>query len=134
LRFWRDLLGFTVVYERPEEGFAFLDYAGAQVMLEERGKAQRTWETGPLQPPLGRGINFEIRSASLAPILSRLAHASWPLYMPPEEKWYRVGDVERGQRQFLVQDPDGYLLRFAQPLGTNAVGDRSLSTPTRSSV
>jgi hypothetical protein len=123
LRFWRDLLGFTIIYERPEEGFAFLDYEGAQVMLEERGKARRAWETGPLQPPLGRGINFEIRSASLSPILSRLAHASWPLYMAPEEKWYRVGDVESGQRQFLVQDPDGYLLRFAEALGVRAIRD-----------
>lgn len=121
LRFWRDLLGFTVVYERPEESFAFLDYEGAQVMLEERGKAQRTWETGSLQPPLGRGINFEIRSLALDPVLSRLAKASWPLYLPPEEKWYRVGEVDHGQRQFLVQDPDGYLLRFAQSLGTRLV-------------
>ena len=120
LRFWRDLLGFTVVYDRAGEGFAFLDRAGAQVMLEERGRAQRTWETGPLQPPLGRGINFEIRSLALDPILSKLAEASWPLYLAPEEKWYRVGKVDYGQRQFLVQDPDGYLVRFAQPLGTRA--------------
>ncbi|MEO9168740.1 MAG: VOC family protein, partial [Aestuariivirga sp.] len=34
-----------------------------------------------------------------------------------EEKWYRAGDEEVGQRQFLVQDPDGYLLRLCQPIG-----------------
>jgi len=121
LRFWRDLLGFAVVYERADEGFAFLDREGAQFMLEERGKARRTWETGPLQVPLGRGINFEIRSVSLAPILAKLAEASWPLYLAPEEKCYCAGKVERGQRQFLVQDPDGYLLRFAEPLGARAL-------------
>jgi hypothetical protein len=27
------------------------------------------------------------------------------------------GARHSGQRQFLVQDPDGYLLRFAEPLG-----------------
>jgi len=30
-------------------------------------------------------------------------------------------DILRGQRNFLVLDPDGYLLRFAQKLGTKSV-------------
>jgi len=35
-----------------------------------------------------------------------------------EESWYEVGsDKEEGQIEFLVQDPDGYLLRFIEPLG-----------------
>ena len=34
-----------------------------------------------------------------------------------EERWYRVGAEARGNRQFWVQDPDGYLLRFFQDLG-----------------
>jgi hypothetical protein len=34
-----------------------------------------------------------------------------------EEKWYRVNDQETGNKQFLVQDPDGYLLRFFEDLG-----------------
>jgi catechol 2,3-dioxygenase-like lactoylglutathione lyase family enzyme len=38
LRFWRGLCGFAVAYDRPEERFAYLDRAGAQVMLEERGR------------------------------------------------------------------------------------------------
>jgi hypothetical protein len=37
--------------------------------------------------------------------------------MAPEEKWYRTGARETGVRQFLVQDPDGYLLRLQQRLG-----------------
>ena len=34
-----------------------------------------------------------------------------------EEKWYRKNDTEVGNKQFLVQDPDGYILRFFQNLG-----------------
>jgi hypothetical protein len=49
-------------------------------------------------------------------VLRRLSAAKWPLFMAPEEKWYRVDMAEVGQRQFLVQDPDGYLLRLIQPL------------------
>jgi hypothetical protein len=31
-----------------------------------------------------------------------------------ETRSYRVGDREVAQRQFCVQDPDGYLLRFCE--------------------
>lgn len=124
LHFWVDLIGFRVAYDRPEEGFAYLDLDGAQVMLETRHPASRQWLTGPLEAPLGRGINFEIAVSAVEPILARLEAAGWPLFMAVEDKWYRAGEVEMGQRQFLVQDPDGYLLRLAASLGSRPVGAR----------
>ena len=40
------------------------------------------------------------------------------LFRDPMETWYSTTDGEQeGQRELLVQDPDGYLLRFAQYLG-----------------
>lgn len=116
LRFWRDLCGFRVAFDRPDEGFAYLDLHGAQVMLEERGHG-RNWLTGSLTPPFGRGINFQIMLPTIEPVLAGLARVNWPLFMPAEEKWYRTGMVETGVRQFLVQDPDGYLIRFSAGLG-----------------
>jgi catechol 2,3-dioxygenase-like lactoylglutathione lyase family enzyme len=115
LRFWRDLCGFQVAYDRPDEGFAYLDRNGAQVMLEERDR-DRNWITGPLERPLGRGINLQISVASIEPILAAIEGAAWPLFMAPEHKWYRTGSVETGVEQFLVQDPDGYLIRFSARL------------------
>ena len=117
LEFWCGLLGFQIVYGRPEQGFAYLDLTGAQVMLEEFGKADRHWVTGDLEYPQGRGVNFQISTGDLAGIIGRLNVAGWPLFMQPEEKWYRMDDIETGQRQFLVQDPDGYLLRIASHIG-----------------
>jgi catechol 2,3-dioxygenase-like lactoylglutathione lyase family enzyme len=117
LSFWRDLLGFEILYDRPEDGFAYLDLHGAQLMLEQGDPSSRKWITGPLERPLGRGINLQIEVPSVGPILSRLAGARWPLFMACEEKWYRAGEGELGQRQFLVQDPDGYLVRLAEDLG-----------------
>ena len=73
--------------------------------------------TGPLEAPLGRGINLEITVQSIQPILEALARAHWPLFMAPEQNWYRTGAVETGVHEFLVQDPDGYLIRFSEPLG-----------------
>ena len=117
LRFWRDLIGFSVAYDRPEAGFAYLDLDGAQVMLKHRAPEDHRWMTAPLEAPRGRGINFQIEVPALQPILDRLAKAGWPLFMAPEEAWYRANEVEVGQRQFLVMDPDGYLLRLAEYLG-----------------
>ncbi|KMO43111.1 glyoxalase [Methylobacterium variabile] len=117
LRFWVGLIGFRVAYDRPEAGFAYLDLDGAQVMLDERSPASRQWLTGPLETPLGRGINVQIEVAAVEPVLARLEEAGWPLFMAVEDAWYRAGRVEVGQRQFLVQDPDGYLLRLGARLG-----------------
>lgn len=111
-QFWIDLCGFEVVYQREEEGFVFLDSEGAQFMLEEV-RGDDGWITAPLEAPLGRGVNFEIKVKSIDALCRRLRDAGWPLYREPEERWYRSGAVEIGVQQFLVQDPDGYLLRFS---------------------
>ncbi|WP_428031003.1 bleomycin resistance protein [Ancylobacter sp.] len=116
LVFWRDLCGFEIAYRRDEDGFAYLAREGAQLMLEELGEG-RQWITGPLEKPFGRGINFQIAVRVVEPILDALAVAGWPLHMAPEDKWYRAGEDEVGVRQFLVQDPDGYLIRFSASLG-----------------
>jgi len=111
LHFWCDVLGFEIAYQRPEHNSVYLERSGAQVMLELR---HGSWETGALQRPLGRGINFMMYVESLDPMLDALAAASWPLFRSSEEARYRMGEQEIAQHEFLVQDPDGYLLRFAQ--------------------
>ncbi|GJD60424.1 bleomycin resistance protein [Methylobacterium frigidaeris] len=121
LRFWIGLIGFRIAYDRPENGFAYLDLGGAQVMLDQYNPSARHWLTGPMERPFGRGINFQIEVAAVEPALARLEAAGWPLFMAVEDAWYRAGDVEVGQRQFLVQDPDGYLLRLGAKLGERAV-------------
>ena len=114
--FWCDLIGFSLRYERPEEGFGYLVLGSAHLMLDQISLG-RTWETGSLERPLGRGINFEVQVENLDTVLWRIKNAGWPIFVEPEEKWYRAGDIEIGVRQFLVQDPDGYLLRLQQEIG-----------------
>jgi catechol 2,3-dioxygenase-like lactoylglutathione lyase family enzyme len=115
--FWCGLCGFEVRYDRPEEAFAYVVQGSAHVMLEQIG-AGRNWLTGPLDRPLGRGVNLQISVSTIEPIHSSLRAAGWPLFMDPETKWYRTGDTESGVEQFLVTDPDGYLLRFQRSLGS----------------
>ncbi|MGN7191735.1 VOC family protein [Curtobacterium sp. MCBA15_004] len=116
LEFWCNLCGFDVAYSRPEERFAYITLGSAHLMLEQAGVG-RDWVTGPLERPLGRGVNFQITvpdSETLAQVLGR---AGVELFMQPETKWYVVGEEEAGVHQFLVQDPDGNLVRFQSSLG-----------------
>ncbi|MCE6074826.1 VOC family protein [Agrobacterium vitis] len=116
--FYTRLLGFSVRYERPEEGFSYLELGGAQLMIDQIGLG-RTFEIddAPLTRPFGRGLNVQIRVDNVQTILDRLEAAAIALYLPLEDKWYRTGNMEGGNRQFVVADPDGYLLRFYQDLG-----------------
>ncbi|CAH0302192.1 VOC family protein [Roseomonas sp. CECT 9278] len=115
LRFWRDICGFAVLFHRPEDGFACIERDGARIMLDRLGST-RDWLAAPAERPLGRGMNLEIAVASLAPLLDALAAAAWPFFLPVEEKSYRVGATAVRVRQFIVQDPDGYLVRFSERL------------------
>jgi len=115
LAFWQGLLGFAVAYRRPAERFVYLERAeGAQVMLCQR---HGRYETGRMERPLGQGAMFQVYVTSIAPVLAALKAADWPLYEDVREAWYGVGDVETGQRQFFVQDPDGYLVMIAEMIG-----------------
>ncbi len=120
LTFYR-ALGFSVAYDRPEEGFAYLDLNGAQIMLEQAGAH---WDVGPLERPYGRGINLQIDVKNVDALLAVLVRMAYPILVPIEERWYRQDDILLGCRQFLVQDPDGYLLRFAENIGERPVPPR----------
>jgi hypothetical protein len=71
LTFWCDVVGFSVLYDRPEEGFSYLNLGSAQLMLEQQSKASRNWENGKLEHPFGRGVNFEIRVPALEAVIRK---------------------------------------------------------------
>ncbi len=114
LEFYVGVLGFAVEYSRPEEGFFFLSFEGSQIMIEE---VNDSWWTGELEHPFGRGINFQIEVSDVSVLVERLEEAGVSLFRPVSEKWYRGEDADFGRIEFLVQDPDGYLLRFSQDIG-----------------
>ena len=113
-------LGFAVLYERPEERFAYLDREGAHLMLQE--PVGRVFLAGELDAPFGRGVNFQIEAPDADALYDGARTLGAPVYLPIEEHWYRRGDREVGSRQFIVSDPDGYLLRFFQDIGDRRSG------------
>jgi catechol 2,3-dioxygenase-like lactoylglutathione lyase family enzyme len=122
LSFYCSVLGFRMEYQRPERQFAFLSYQACQLMIEQE---HPRWKTGALEYPYGRGINFQILVSALDDLLQSLHAHGYPLFVEPEEHWYRQDQVLLGQREFLVMDPDGYLLRFAQAIGQKTLASLS---------
>jgi len=113
LAFYTRVLGFAVAYSRPEEHFAMLEREDAALMIEQAGGPGRRITTIPLERPFGRGINLQIMASDVDALAAALRSAGFSLFIPLEERSYRAGHGQIVQRQFVVADPDGYLLRFA---------------------
>jgi catechol 2,3-dioxygenase-like lactoylglutathione lyase family enzyme len=113
--FYVEQLGFELEFERTEDNFAQVAFEGSQLMLEQDHDS--AWIAGSLSYPRGRGINFQIEVSDLNLLLERVSLHEIAFFREANEVWYRVGDLEEGVREFLVQDPDGYLLRFQEYLG-----------------
>ena len=65
-------------------------------------------------------MNLQIRVDDVDVLYASVLVAPWPMIIELEERWYRQSRIERGNRQFVIADPDGYLLRFFGDLGSRA--------------
>lgn len=119
LAFYTGVLGFTIVFQRKDERFAYMERLGADIMLEQ--PTGRSFVAGELTHPYGRGINLQIEAPDVDLLYQAVRAADAPIHLPIEEKWYRQDETLLGNRQFVVQDPDGYLLRFFRDIGWRSV-------------
>lgn len=118
--FYVSLLGFKIEYKRDEERFLFLSYGDAQLMLLEDNDNEHS-RTGFLEYPRGQGVNFSIVTSDLYGIAKSLTTNNYPLRIPIRDQWHRINGIENGERQLWVMDPDGYLLRFIEFIGSRSV-------------
>ena len=109
--FYVGVLKFKIEYERPADKFAYLSYQGSQIMIEE---INNHWSVGELERPFGRGINFQIETDEIEQISQRLKDNGVEIYKDIFVSEYKAGDEVFVEKELLVQDPDGYLLRFQQ--------------------
>ncbi|MBW6410653.1 bleomycin resistance protein [Clostridium weizhouense] len=110
-KFYLDILGFNLEYEREEDKFMFISLGQAQIMLEE---INGYWNTGDLKYPFGRGINFQINVKDVMKIYNKLKENNITLFRDVFESYYECDGQVIIEKEILVQDPDGYLLRFSQ--------------------
>jgi len=116
--FYCDVLGFKVRYGRPAERFAYLERDGAELMLEQPLDQTRLFPTAELRFPYGRGVNFQIAVTDVDAVHAAVLAAGSELVLAIEQRWYERATDDIHIRQFAVRDPDGYLLRFSQDLGS----------------
>src|SRR5436190_17511826 len=112
LAIYADVLGFRCYASRPEERFAYLIREGVHLMLEEAAGPGRRFHTAPLEFPFGRGMNLQMQVSDVDALYADVMRSNLPICIALEERWYRQNQREMGNRQFVVEDPDGYLLRF----------------------
>lgn len=108
-RFYNDL-GFKIEYERPEEKFVFMSFQDSQFMFEQIH--DNGWNIGELIYPLGRGINFSIAVDDIEGLYKLVKTLNLEIYRELNRSIYQVNGTEETQIEFLIHDPNGYLLRF----------------------
>ena len=103
-------LGFKIEYERQKEKFIFMSFQDSQFMFEQIH--DEGWNTGELIYPLGRGINFSIAVEDVEELYKLVKTLNFEIYKELTRNKYQVNGTEETQIEFLIQDPNGYLLRF----------------------
>lgn len=112
--------GFKIEYERPENKFVFLSLGEIQFMLQEISDNDK-WNLAPLTYPFGNGINFQLEVENVDKIYNNLKSNNYKIAFEIEENWYRQDNKLLGNKEFLAQDPDGYLIRFSEDLGEKEI-------------
>ena len=107
-RFYENL-GFKTIYERIEDKFCFMQLEDNQIMIEEQNN---NWNVGKLDYPYGNGINISMSINDVEKLYGDLKLKQVKMFMDLKVNEYRVDNVVFQDKEFLVQDPDGYLLRF----------------------
>ena len=115
LKFYKTI-GFKIEYDRPENKFVFISLGKIQSMLQEISNNDK-WNVMELTYPFGNGINFQLEVDNVNEIYKNLKDNNYKITFEIEENWYRQGNRLLGNKEFLIQDPDGYLLRFFEDLG-----------------
>ena len=106
-RVFYENLGFQVKYSR--ERFYFLELEENQIMIEE---INDNWNTGKLEYPFGRGINLSMTVKNVDALYQKVLTKNIPIFVELKVSEYVVDGTIYQDKEFLIQDPDGYLLRF----------------------
>lgn len=102
-------LGFKIMYERKEDKFCFLYLEDNQIMIEE---INNNWNVGEMKYPFGNGINISMTVSDIDSFYESIISKKIVLFRKIKTSKYRVDDIIYEDKEFLLQNPDGYLLRF----------------------
>lgn len=78
-------------------------------MIEE---INDNWNTGTLEYPFGRGINISMSLRDIDKYYNKIEENNIKIFEKLKINKYQVDDRTYEDKEFLILDPDGYLLRF----------------------
>ena len=102
-------IGFQIKYERKKDKFCFLELEKNQIMIEQ---INDNWNTGVLEYPFGRGVNISMSIKDIDQYYDEIKKNNIKLFQEIKVSKYQVDNIVYEGKEFLIQDPDGYLLRF----------------------
>lgn len=102
-------IGFKIIYERKKDKFCFLELENNQIMIEQ---INNNWNTGILEYPFGRGINISMSIKNIDQYYNKIKEKNIKIFQEIQINKYQVDEKIYEDKEFLIQDPDGYLLRF----------------------
>ncbi|MGI9410931.1 MAG: VOC family protein, partial [Hyphomicrobiaceae bacterium] len=123
LAFYTEILGLAIAQQRNRDPHACLSLGGSQIMLAY-WTSDGIWEPcypAPMERPCGREINFHFLVADVTSLHDRVMGNGVAPFMALQTStiWRTDRMDERGQ--FMLLDPDSYLLRFVQITSHRAV-------------
>ena len=107
LRFYVDQLGFRTV--RRESGFAVVSLGDAHLLLATPDEAAPAMESWLASGPRGIGLDIRIMVDAVDALYQRASASGATVVREIDDRAY-------GLRDFIIADPDGFLLRFASPI------------------
>ena len=108
LEFYKNI-GFRVVYKREEDKLFFLELEGSQIMIQQNNN---NLNVAVLEYPYGRGINLSIEVKDIEKIYKKVKEHKYKLFLDIETHSYKVEEKIYNDIEFIILDPDGYMLRF----------------------
>lgn len=123
-KFYTEILGFEIEYARND--FAMLVLDNCQIMLQQLTlpSTKGSWNvSNDMKYPLGRGVNFQIILPDISIVYNSLKQQNIEIFIDLLVSDYQENDITNHVLEFLVQDPDGYLLRFQQDIADWHFGD-----------
>ena len=108
LAFYRDVLGFAVDHAVPDEApYVFASVKSGAVEIFVNAPEPAVAEYPPLaNRPIGGTLTLFIETSDIASAYEALKDRV-KIVMPLEKKWY-------GVTEFAFEDPDGYVITFAE--------------------
>ena len=107
-------LGWKIYNERPEEKFMLLQMEELYLMLKELTITADSWNGyAPMEHPLGRGMHLQMEVSDVDKLYNKVVEMKASIFRNLETNKYRELDKVLCCKEFLIFDPDGYLLRFS---------------------